>query len=183
MKLPIPKSKKTRRYIVIAFVIAIVTIVAGIFGKKYWKKYQAFKKTKIETDSFKITNQLSDVTKVLSGGFDARYKLKIGNFSNETLKIEQVSIDVFTTKDVLLANQVEPLKSPVDILPNQNNIITVNYNIKLSGMLDALKDVGITNAWDVLNKVMSGKLGIKLHLVGFVVAEGIKIPIDNLIDV
>lgn len=149
-------------------------LVVGVKGVALYKKFRHSNRLKVRVRKFKLMN--------LSSEIDSNIVLEIGNFSKSTFKINQVSFEVFTQSGEILARQKAPLQNPITLQPNQNNIIPIAFTINRYVALSELKKIGGTSSV-IANFLTDGKHNLKLNLKGFVVAENIKININQTLNV
>ena len=163
----------------ITLVIVIVLIVLGRKGYSYVKKYRHSKRIKVGVDGvsfpkLKLTNLIGEIATSI--------KLNIGNFSPSKFEVQQISIDVFDGKGNLIASPQNPLREPISIEPSQNNIFPLTYLLSSQQLKQIIRQAGgVANVG--ANYLTTGNYGIPLLLKGFVVAEGLKVDINEKITV
>ena len=155
-------------------ILLMVLVVAGAKGWRIFKKIRHARRLKISLAKFKLLK--------LSTQIDSNIVLQIGNFSSSTFKINQVSIDLYTTTEEVLAAQKAPLLSPITITPNKNTLLPIGYKINLPVALNQLKRIGGI-ATVATNYLTTGKNGLTLVLKGFIEADGVTISINETINV
>lgn len=128
----------------------------------------------IQFPALKLQNLIDDI--------ETKVEVIIKNFSNSVFEIEQISIDVFSEKGTLIAEQKEPLTQLLRIRPKGNSIIPLSYLISSQSIRKLVKDSG--GAFEVgTRRLTQGEYGMKLNLKGFVIAEGIKVDINEIVTV
>lgn len=126
----------------------------------------------IQFPTLKLQNLIDDI--------ETKVEVIIKNFSNSVFDIDQISIDVFSEKGTLIAEQKEPLYQGIRIRPKGNSIIPLTYLISSQNMRKLVKDSG--GAIEVgTRRLTHGEYGIKINLKGFVIAEGIKVDINETV--
>lgn len=158
----------------IVLTVVILTLYLASRGVKLYKKFRHAQRIKISVAKFKLLN--------LSSEIESNIRLQIGNFSESTFNIQQTKFEVFTPSGHLLAYQKAPLKNPLKLKPNQNNIIPIDFKINTGVALSELKRIGGISTV-LANMITGGKNGLKLRLEGFVLAENIKKDINEIIHV
>lgn len=159
--------------------IVIALILLGKKGYGYVRKYRHSKRLKIsfkgiDFPKLKLTSLISDVPTSVG--------LNIGNFSPSDFELSQISIDVYDEQDNLIAEPRSPLSKPIKLKPNQNNTFPLAYLISAQKIKQIIRNAGGI-ATVGTNYLTSGSYGILLKLKGFVVAEGLKIEINETITV
>ncbi len=164
-------------------VIAVLLIlVVLIFGKKGWSFIQKFrhaKRLKISVEGIRFP-KLS--LKNLIGDIALKVRLNLANFSPSSFNLEQVSVDVFNKAGEQIGTQQNPLREPILINSNQNNLVTTDYLISSSAIRNLIRDAGGGGAV-ASNYLTEGKYGIPILLKGFVVAEGVKVEVNEKLEV
>jgi Sec-independent protein translocase protein TatA len=168
-----------RKYIVIGIVVLAVV---------YWKKIKSLgelavkaihaKRLKFSLDSFEFTNGISLTN--LASGVPTKVFQKIANFSPSTFTISQINIDVFDQQGNLLAEQSNPLAEgqAIEIAPQKSTILTLSYVLSAQKLKQLAKKSG--GVLRIIKRFLSrGDYGMTIVLKGFVVAEGIKIDINE----
>lgn len=160
--------------IIVAGIISAISFIAFY----YIRLYYSAKKLSVTVDSFKLMSKLEDIL----SGFTLRFRLNLGNYSNSTFVISQIKIDAFTQADVALASQKSPLAAPISILPNQNNYPEFDFDFSNSGLANLI--LGGGNLLQMAqNFFVNGKFGMQIKLKGFVVAEGFKVDINQIVNI
>ncbi|PHQ85488.1 MAG: hypothetical protein COB65_02965 [Thalassobium sp.] len=158
-------------------VILIVVAYAAKKGFDYYGKYQDSNDLKIGIDKFQfpelnLSNIFQDIV--------AKVTININNFSDTTFNIKQLKIDVLNQEQKLVAEQQYPIEQPIELKPNQANKFALNLLISSPNVANLIKAAGgIANVG--ANYLVNGKYNIPIQIVGFVRAEGIKIPINEKI--
>lgn len=165
----------------IAGLMILVLIV--IAGSAFTKKAIAAARVKLVGFGVEPAEELK-LQKILLTGIKLRIMVELSNYSDTALQVEQISIDAFTQKGNKLANQTQPLAAPVSLTPNANTTLFVNYQIDYTNVLALLKDNGILknikDALTILKNIVSKKeIGTNIKLKGFIVAEGVKVNINE----
>lgn len=161
--------KKTLKILLIICIVAIL-----VQGTRLLRKFHHANRLKINVKRFRLINISSEISSSII--------LEVGNFSKSTFKINQVSIEVFTKSGEILARPKAPLSKPFKLKPNQNNELPIDFQISTPVVLSELKRMGgITSV--LSNFLTSGKYGLELQLRGFIVAQNIKIDINQTINV
>jgi SLAP domain-containing protein len=160
-------------------VILIVVAYAAKKGFEYYEKYQGSDDLKISIDKFQFPElNLSNIFQDII----AKVTININNFSDTTFNIKQLKIDVLDQQKQLVAEQQYPIEEPIELRPNQANKFAINLLISSLNVARLIKaSGGIANVG--ANYLVSGKYNIPIQIVGFVRAEGIKIPINEKITV
>jgi hypothetical protein len=163
----------------VVLMIVVALILLGKKGYGYVRKFRHSKRLKVgfsgvKFPKLKLRSLVSDVPVSIG--------LIIGNFSPSVFTISQISIDVFDEENNLIAKPQSPLSESIQLDPNQNNTFPLSYFISAQKIKQIItKAGGITTVGT--NYLTSGSYGILLKLKGFVVAEGLKIEIDEMITV
>ena len=158
-------------------IIIVIVLVAAKKGYDYYQKYSDSEDLKIGLDKFEfpklnLSNIFNDIV--------AKVTMNINNFSNSTFHIQQMNINVLDQEKRLIAEQQYPITQPIAIHPNQANQFALNLLISSQNIVRQIKAAGgIANVG--ANYLVNGKYNIPIQLVGFVRAEGIKIPINEKI--
>jgi hypothetical protein len=158
-------------------VVLIVVLIAAKKGFDYYEKYQDSDDLKIDIDKFQfpelnLSNIFQDIV--------AKVTVNINNFSDTTFNIKQLKIDVLDQQKQLIAEQQYPIEQSIELKPNQANKFVLNLLISSPNVVRLVKaNGGIANVG--ANYLVSGKYNIPIQIVGFVRAEGIKIPINQKI--
>jgi SLAP domain-containing protein len=158
-------------------VVLIVVLIAAKKGYEYYEKYQDSDDLKIDIDKFQfpelnLSNIFQDIV--------AKVTVNINNFSDTTFNIKQLKIDVLDQQKQLIAEQQYPIEQSIELKPNQANKFALNLLIPSPNVVRLVKaNGGIANVG--ANYLVSGKYNIPIQIVGFVRAEGIKIPINQKI--
>lgn len=128
----------------------------------------------IQFPTLSLQNLVSDI--------ETTVEVVIKNFSNSVFNIQQISIDVFSSSGELIAEQKEPIQNVVIIEQKENSSFFLDYLISSSKLRRLIKESG--GALLVgSNRLANGEYGIKLNLKGFVIAEGIKVDINEMVTV
>jgi hypothetical protein len=164
---------------IVVLMIIVALILLGKKGYGYVRKFRHSKRLKvgfsgINFPKLKLSNLISDVP--VSVG------LNIGNFSPSVFTISQISIDVLDNENNLIAEPQSPLSQSIQLDPNQNNTFPLSYLISTQKIKQIIKKAGGIASVGA-NYLTSGSYGIPLLLKGFVVAEGLKIEINQSITV
>jgi len=171
--------------------ITIVVLIVVVWLTYKLRKVLHAMRMKFGMDNFNLNPKKLDKGQWLkslvdSQGLDTRIGVKISNPSPSTFTISQISADVSTKQGTVLASQDKPLLSPYEIKPNINNVLSIDYFVPLSGIIDlmelkGLSFISVTLALADIAKsyFLTGKLGKTIILDGFAVAEGFKINIDK----
>lgn len=170
------------------WIISIILFaVIAVFAVKKGKKVYDAQKLKVGLSGLKL--KISNITDIISGllsGFSSEITIRLKNFSNSVFTVNQISVDIYALNDVLIANQLIPLNQPINIQPNQNTDLVLSYNITPEGIINILKQVKDTgkNYKALLEDYLLTKtLGTQIKAKGFIVAEGFKVNIDELISI
>jgi len=161
--------KKTLLIISILFLVAL--------GRKGWqtfKKLRHSKRLRLRVKKFKLLRFSKEI--------DSNIQIEIGNFSASTFRIDQVSLELFTPSGEILARQKAPLFKSIVLKPNQNNVLPIDFAISTSVAVKELNRIGGVSSV-IANFLTDNKHGLKLSLRGFVVAENVKIDINQTINV
>ena len=159
--------------------IIVALILLGKKGYGYVRKFRHSKRLKvafsgIKFPKLKLSNLISDVP--VSVG------LNIGNFSPSVFTISQINIDVLDQENNLIAEPQSPISQSIQLDPNQNNTFPLSYLISAQKIKQIIQKAGGIASVGT-NYLTSGSYGIPLLLKGFVVAEGLKIEINEAITV
>jgi hypothetical protein len=163
----------------LTLVVIVVLVVLGRKGFTYIRKYRHSKRIKIGVEGvsfprLKLTNLIGEIATSI--------KLNIGNFSPSKFEIQQISIDVYDQQGNLIAEPQNPLSEPISIAPSQNNIFPLTYLLSAQKLKQIIRNAGgVANV--SANYLTTGNYGIPLLLKGFVVAEGLKVDINEKITV
>ena len=161
--------------------IAIGLILAGI-AYFLLKKGSHARRLYVDVGDMKPVG--TDISAFLGTSFDMKVDVKLQNYSSSAFNIEQLKIDIYTDNDVKLASQKEPLSEVYTVEPNANNTLTIDMQASLHGIADILTKSGlIDNTAEAVTRlvdwVTTGNLGLEVKAKGFVVAEGVKININQ----
>jgi len=160
-------------------VVLIVVLIAAKKGFDYYQKYKDSDDLKVSLDKFEfpklnLSNIFNDIV--------AKATININNFSDTTFNIKQLKIDVLDQDKQTIAEQQYPITQPIAVKPNQANKFALNLLISSQNVARLIKaNGGIANVG--ANYLVNGKYNIPIQLVGFVRAEGIKIPINEKLTV
>lgn len=125
------------------------------------------------------------------GGVKLDVSVLLKNFSPSAFNVEQMKIDIYTTtgNEVKLAGQPAPLDENVTVNPETNTELNLTFDGSIHGFVDLLKNqVSGINSWsDALSRLeqwlTTGELGATVKAKGFVVAEGVKIDINQTVNI
>lgn len=156
-------------------VILIVVLIAAKKGYDYYQKFKDSDDLKVGLDKFEfpelnLSNIFNDIV--------AKATININNFSDSTFNIQQLDIRVLDQDKQIIAEQQYPITQPIEVKPNQANKFALNLLISSQSVARLIKaNGGIANVG--ANFLVSGKYNIPIQIVGFVRAEGFKIPINE----
>lgn len=170
--------KRPAFYIIVALVAIVV--VAGLY---FFKKYKAATTSlKFAISGFKLSDyKLKDIPKILVSGIDGTLLALVQNFSNQTFNVTQVDVSIYTADNVLVASPKSPMSSAIEIKPNFNNTIPFEYSISSAGLQALFKG---SNVMALLSQYLSNRtFGKKVYLKGFIISDGIKIDINEVVDI
>ena len=174
-----------KRWYIIGGIIAIVVAV-GIYLTRFASHA---KRLFVDVSSVKPV-AISSMTDLL-GGFKLNVGVLLKNFSPTGYNVEQMKINLYTTTEngTTLASQPAPLQEAKYVEANKNTTLDMEFDANINGFADLLiNQVKEVNSWDealsrLMNWVTTGKLGVTVRAKGFVVAEGVKIDIDQKVDI
>lgn len=178
-----------KKSVIILLIILLVGVVAGI-GGYFFMKYKnsellVFEISDVKPD-FKITSVFDVIKELADLIVPVIIGVKISNYSPMSFRINQLSIDCFSQIDnSYIAYNTEPLAQPFDILPNQNNIVYVKYNVKLQLLAKEIKGTAtlLDKGFQILQSYLSsGKFGVSLKIKGFAIADNIKIKVEEIVN-
>lgn len=154
-------------------------------GYLYWRKYRQAQKLSFGVDSMTPNiASVADVSKIFLTGANIPVTLKpaINNFSSSTFKIQQLKLDIYSEDGKnLLGSQNLPLNQTAMVKPNSKTVLSLNYSFNPVAFFNSAgRKLGIS---EIVNWYTGKTIGIKFKLVGFVVAEGIKVPLDQTITI
>ena len=156
-------------------VILIVVLITAKKGYDYYQKFKDSDDLKVGLDKFEfpelnLSNIFNDIV--------AKATININNFSDSTFNIQQLDIRVLDQDQQIIAEQQYPITQPIEVKPNQANKFALNLLISSQSVARLIKaNGGIANVG--ANFLVSGKYNIPIQIVGFVRAEGFKIPINE----
>ncbi|MGB0525282.1 MAG: hypothetical protein ACPGJS_20075 [Flammeovirgaceae bacterium] len=163
-------------------VSAIIFIVVVTVLSKLWKGAQASKRLKAEILSIKPELEFNKITDLISlRSFPIVTRIGINNFSNETFTLNQIYVEAYTPEGEFLANQTMPIPSNVELGPNTTTAIDIKLELNSRNSINFIKEGKRLS--DFLRLVAGGELGKQVRIKGFIVAEGLKAPIDELVNV
>lgn len=165
-----------KRKIVIVAVL-IVALIAAQKGYQYYQKYKGSEDIFVTVEKFQFPElNLSSIFKEVL----TKVTININNYSPETFLIQQLQINVLGAKNELLAEQQYPINRPIEVKPNQANLFALNLLLSPFTLKELIKSAGGI-ATVGANYLLKGKYNIPIQIVGFVRAEGFKIPINEKI--
>jgi hypothetical protein len=167
----------------IAVFVFLMILVA--VGYAYWRKYRQAQKLSFGVDGIKPNvSSVADVSKILLTGANIPVTLKpvINNYSPSTFKIQQLKLDIYSEDGKnLLGSQNLPLNSTALVQPNSKTVLSLNYSFNPVAFFNSAgRKLGIS---ELVDWYTGKSIGIKLKLSGFVVAEGIKVNLDQVITI
>lgn len=165
-----------KRKIVIV-VVLIIVLIAAKKGYQYYQKYRGSEDIYVTIDKFQFPElNLSSIF----GEVLTKVTIIINNYSPETFHVQQLQINVLGENNEMLAEQQYPIHQPLTIKPNQANKFALNLLLSPFTLKQLIKSAGGI-ATVGANYLVNGKYNIPIQIVGFVRAEGIKIPINEKI--
>ena len=167
------------RIVILAVVfVAVVTLATNVV-----KALQASKRVKPRILSFKPNFKISSLFDLSNlRTMPVTVRVGLDNFSSETFKLNQVYFELYDREGVtLLANQTLPLSSSIDLKPNATTEIDFQLEVNSGEGLRYFKD-GVSLK-DILSFTTGGQLGKKLLMKGFVVAEGLKADLNEIVEI
>ena len=156
-------------------IVLVVVLIAAKKGFDYYQKFKDSDDLKVGLDKFEfpelnLSNIFSDIV--------AKATININNFSGSTFNIQQLDINVLNQDKQVIAKQQYPITQSIEVKPNQANKFALNLIISSQNVVRLIKaNGGIANVG--ANFLVSGKYNIPIQIVGFVRAEGFKIPINE----
>lgn len=159
---------------IVGLIAVVILIVAGKKGMALFEKFRHANRLQIGVEKFKLLN--------LSSQINSSIILTVGNFSPSSFIIDQINVNAYTATGELLAKQVTPLRKPLLVRPNQNNILPLTYKINTPVVVSELKKIGGVSSV-LANFLTSGKNGLPIVLKGFVSSGTITKEINNPITV
>ena len=171
---------KAKRNRIIAIVVVILVAISGA----YYQLYQRAQRLGFGVDSIKPNFKTSDLISIIAGGgsIPTTVTALVKNFSPATFTIKQLQLDIYSEDGKQsFGSQTLPLSAKKTVDPNSNTPIELKYSINPIAFLDSEgKKLGLSD----LAKWFTGqKIGVKLLLKGFVVAEGFKVDINEVITI
>jgi len=173
-------------------IIVLVIITLGI-AWKYYKKYRDQEKLKIGEISLtpqKEIKSFDDLVYVFKNGLKLKGFVQIRNFSGQDYSLNQISIDSYSPEtEKLIAEQTNILQSDIVLKAKQSTIIPLEYNVDIINALSLFKESKVIPAdytvWKIITHPLQAYKDIKLSnlkmkLKGFIQAEGINMPVDEL---
>jgi hypothetical protein len=158
-------------------VVLMVVLIAAKKGFDFYQKFKDSDDLKVGLDKFEfpklnLSNIFNDI--------EVKTIININNFSDSTFNIQQLDINVLDQDKQIIAEQQYPITQPIEVKPNQANKFALNLLISSQNVARLIKaNGGIANVG--ANFLVSGKYNIPIQIVGFVRAEGFKIPINEKI--
>ena len=165
---------------VIFFILLAILIAVEV------RKAIKANRLKVSFAGVKITGS---ITQIMAGSLPIIAGIKINNYTDETYTLQQLYVELYKPtetkggEDTLIAAQTAPLAETFIIQPskdNDKNILHIPFTISTGAFI---KEMGKgTTLQDILNWYSGGKLGKKIKLLGYLVAEGIKLPLDTILE-
>jgi hypothetical protein len=164
--------------------VGIIVIVMIAISAAYFQLFKRAQRLGFGIDSIKPNFKTSDIISIIAGGgsIPTTVTALIKNFSPATFTIKQMQLDIFSEDGKQsFGSQTLPLSAKKTVDPNSNTPIELKYNINPIAFLDSEgKKLSIQD----LAKWFTGQqIGVKLLLKGFVVAEGFKVNINEVITI
>jgi len=176
------------------FYISIV-VFALFMIIRYIKKIKDVAKLQIGIADFKFDKQLRTLADVTAWLLDIAnlsipmtFDISINNFGQSKYTINNLFIAAYTTNGIKVASPLNPLQSPVIVLPLSETIIQLKYNLTVPGLVALAKEAGqMGDTLTIIRTILTnwftrGVLGLTLVLKGYVNAEGVKmldIPVNE----
>lgn len=153
-----------------------------MFGRKM---LQAKSGLKIGLDKFRMAKPISSIAEVLTmiKSFNTIITVNFSNFTKNNYTVNQIQLSVYSMSDQLVAEQTTPLSSPILITPEKVVPTDIAFSVNGTSALQvAFKGTSLNDLFNFLSNNPKG-LGKQLKVKGFVVAEGIKVNVDQIINV
>lgn len=163
-------------------IIIGVVIVAVVFAFIYFrKKIGNTQYLKPSASNFKFNiNSVTDIATGILNGFDADAVLTIKNFSTTKYNISALKGDVFTTDGTIIAEQINPMNAPFDILPGASVVFPMKYKINAGALAPIVKQLGKNNVMSLLMSYLNDRtIGANVQIKGFFVSEGIQFDLNE----
>lgn len=169
----------------IALIAGIVIIIA-IVG--YWLSKKVTAAKRIEIGSVGIRLAEKPTLKSIGSGLKLIVDVEIQNYSKTDIELNQIFVNAKTTKGNSIANQATPMAESVILANSANTVVSLPYNLDYTGILTVLRDSGkikkISDALAVLSSFIQTKtFGIDIVLKGYIVAESIKVNIEETVTI
>ena len=163
-------------------VAAIIALVAGI--GLYLTRFASHAKRLFVDVASVMPTGVGGVMDLISG-FKLNVEVLLKNFSSSAFNVNQLKIDLYSPNGTKLAEQPAPLQESKHLKPNQNNTLDMEFDANLHGFADLLMNEAkdINSLLDAKDRLMAwvttGELGVTVVAKGFVQAEGVKIDINE----
>ena len=162
-------------------ILATAILTLGIFkARAFYQKFQHAKKLQTSVTDVIIPQKLK-LQNVL-GDTIAKILLSISNFSPSTFEVQQIQINIYSDSGKLIAEQTEPLTSPIVITPSQISQLRINVVFTPLKMQTLIREAG-GFAQVLANKASKGIYGITLQVKGFALVDGFATAINKTITV
>lgn len=153
-----------------------------VFGKKI---IQAKDGLKISLGKFRMEKPISSLAEVFTmfKSFNTIITVDFSNFTKNNYTINQIQLEIYSMSDQLVASQASPISSPIVVKPQVVSSADVVFAINGTSALQlAFKGTSLNDLFNFLSNNPKG-LGKQLKAKGFIVAEGIKVKVDQIINV
>jgi hypothetical protein len=167
-------KKKEAIVITIGVVFLVLLTILFIY---LVRKGSAASKIEISSISGKLDTRASSIGNIV---VDAR--IVLSNYSSERIVLNQAKLDVFTVdEENLIGSQSQPLGENLYIEPKANSILNLRFNVNPKNLVDTVSNN--TNVTQVINYAFGAKLGKKIKLKGYVIGEGVKVNINEEVEI
>lgn len=162
------------------FIPILAVLAYFIFRTK--KKIAGAAKIDISIDTLKLNiDGYKDIASGLLTGYNLTTGIILKNISEESYKIDNVKINVFTESGVKIANQESIFTDPVMIYPKKENLLSLDYTISASAIRQLIKESGesLTLVQALTNYIDTEIFGVNVILKGFITVAGFDIKINE----
>jgi hypothetical protein len=166
---------------VILFILLAIVVAVEV------RKAMQADRLKVSFAGIKITGSIAQI---IAGNLPVTIGIKINNYTNETYTLQQLSVQLYkaaenaSEQDLLIADQSEPLAETFIVHPakdNDKNVLLLPFTVSTGAFIKAMGKG--TTLKDITNWYTGGQLGKKIKVAGYMVAEGIKLSLDNILEI
>lgn len=175
-------------------ILALVIITFGI-AWRYYKKYKNSGKLKVGEISLTPTKKLKtfdDLVDIFKDGLKLKGFVSIRNFSSNKYTLNQLNLDCFSPEtEKLIAEQTNIMQNNIVLTAKQSTNIPLEYKVDILNTLSLFKESKVIPEEYTVWKIISNPTeafenikikNLKIKLKGFIEAEGITIPINEIVN-